>query len=57
MGKTNRDKKKFQYLSFSPANPEAFIRSATKDARRQPSEPKQKDTRANAKRQSIRTGW
>lgn len=54
MGKTNRDKKKFQ--SPNTLNPEAFIKLA-EDARRQPSEPKKKNPRATSKRQSIRNGW
>lgn len=52
MGKTNRDTKKFQHT----LNPEAFIKFA-EDARRQPSEPKNNNPRAAAKRQAIKTGW
>ena len=55
MGKTNRDTKKFQSPKHT-LNPEAFIK-CVEDSRRQPSEPKNKNPRAAAKRQAIKTGW
>jgi hypothetical protein len=55
MGKTNRDKKKFQSPQHT-LNPESFIKFA-EDVRRQPSVPNKKNPRANAKRQAIRNGW
>lgn len=56
MGKTNRDKKKFQ----SPAhtlNPEDFIKFA-EEVRRKPSEPKKKtSSRSRSQRKDIKQSW
>lgn len=55
MGKTNRDKKKFQ-SPMHTLNPEAFIKFA-EDVRPKSSEPKKKNPRSNSKRQAIKNGW
>lgn len=55
MGKTNRDKKKFQ-SPMHTLNPEAFIKFA-EEVRRQPSEMKKKNSRSTAKRQAVKHGW